>query len=101
VQSKAKSILVAIVLGVGISALLQVLALVAHEHGFASITRIVDWPNTLLQSLVPCVPVGSSETPRCEGSPLNLLAYFASLPVGAVVYSTIAFVILKRVRHVA
>jgi len=100
-QSRAKAILLAIFLGVGISALLQVLALVAHEQGFTSITRILDWPNTLLQSLVPCVPVGSSENPRCEGSPLNLLAYFASLPVGAVVYAIIAFVILRRLRHVA
>ena len=100
-QSRAKIVLLAIVAGIGLSALLQVLALLANEQGLAMVTRILDWPNTLLQSFVPCLPIGQPEEQRCEGSPMNLLTYFASLPIGAAVYSTVAYVFFKRRRHVA
>jgi hypothetical protein len=78
-----------------------VLALVAHEHGLTTATRFLDWPNGVLQSLVPCNPVGAPEKPLCEGSSLNLLAYFASWPVGATIYSIVAYIFFKRRWHVA
>ena len=48
--------------------------------------------------LVPvrCMNLGTTEHPRCEGTPPNVVAYFASFPFGATVYTTIAYIWLSR-----
>ena len=67
-----------------------------HEAGVESATRILSWPNTLLQNLIPCNNIGTVEQPFCEGTPLNFIAYVASFPLSVTVYATAAFVILRR-----
>jgi hypothetical protein len=81
-------ILPAIVIGVGMSALFQVLALVAYKAGHPLVTRLLDWPNTLIQAAVGA------------GSSVNLPAYFASLPLGVAVYAAGAYFFLgSRIRQ--
>jgi len=87
VLSRPKAIMLAITAGIGISAVLQVLALVAYQKGFAALTQILDWPNTLLQAAFPAVSMNSS---------INVLAYFASLPLGAAAYAIVAYILLRR-----
>jgi hypothetical protein len=82
-------ILPSIVIGVGISALFQVLALVAYKAGHPLVTRLLDWPNTLIQAAVS------------DGSSVNLPGYFASLPLGVAVYGVGAYLFLRsRIRQV-
>ncbi len=76
-------ILPSVVIGIGISALLQVLALIAYKAGHPLVTQLLDWPNTVIQAAVS------------DGSSVNLLAYFASLPLGVAVYGIGAYVFLK------
>lgn len=76
-------VLPSVVIGVGISAVLQVLALIAQERDLSLLTRILDWPNTVIQAAVS------------DGSSVNLLGYFASLPVGLAVYAMCAYVFLR------
>jgi hypothetical protein len=76
-------ILPAVVIGVGASALLQVLALMAFKAGLPLVTKVLDWPNTLIQAMFS------------DGSAVNLPAYFASLPLGVAVYATGAYFFLR------
>ena len=80
----SRLILPSVVIGVGISAVLQVLALVAQQAGLPLVTTLLDWPNTLIQAAVS------------DGSAVNLPGYFASLPLGVVVYATAAYVFLSK-----
>jgi hypothetical protein len=89
-------------LGIGIvlTGTLCVGAFVAHNAGAESIARVLFWPNTLLQELVPLHNIGTSAKPLYEGTPLNFLAYVASFPLALAAYSAIAYVALvKRARH--
>jgi hypothetical protein len=94
--SRARLVFLAITIGIAISAVLQVLALVAYQNGLVMITRILDWPNTLVQAAIACAPDGSADQQSCEGTPLNVLAYFASLPLGAAVYGAVAYIRLRK-----
>lgn len=82
---------VAIAIGITITASVAIAAHFAWSHGAETIANILLWPNSLLQSLVPDNPVH-------EGTPLNIAAYLASYPLGAIVYSGIAYSWLSRRR---
>lgn len=95
-RSRAHIVLPAIVAGIGVSALVQVLALLAQQQGFTLATRLLDWPNTLLQLITPCPQSGTDAARSCDGAPQNLWTYLASFPISAAVYSFIAFLHFRR-----
>lgn len=66
------------------------------ELGFTSLARLLAWPNGWLQSLVPPHNVGTAAHPVMEGSPLNAVAFAASVPLGALAYGAIAWGWLRR-----
>jgi len=68
------------------------------EAGATNLSAVIFWPNSLLQGATPCVTVESSVAGRsiCEGTPLNVVAFVASFPLSIVVYSVIAYVIIRR-----
>jgi hypothetical protein len=67
-----------------------------------SFSLVAFWPNTLLQSLVPCHNIGMGEEQWCEGTPINVLVYVLSFPLSVAVYSTVAYwMIRRRVAHAA
>lgn len=68
----------------------------AHEAGLETATSILSWPNTLLQNLITCNNMGTVEQPFCEGTPLNVIAYVASLSLSVAVYATVAYVLIRR-----
>ncbi len=43
--------------------------------------------------------MGSPEHPVYEGTPLNFLAFLASVPLGIVIYSVMAYAALSMVRR--
>lgn len=86
----------AFVLGAIATFALMGLSVIANECGYELASRIVFWQNTFLQSLVLPINIGSAEHAVYEGSPLNILAYLASLPLGILVYGMAAFAAISR-----
>lgn len=91
-----RTLLLSVLIGVAVTALLTVAASVCFDLGAEVATRILSWPNTLLQSLVPPLNIGTAERPFYEGTPLNILAYFASFPLSVGVYSVVAYVVIRK-----
>lgn len=85
----------AALIGVATTLLLFASALVADEAGFVRTAQSLLWQNSLLQGLVPLINIGTIEKPFYEGSPLNILAFFASIPVGFIVYGVASYVVLR------
>jgi hypothetical protein len=88
-------ILKALALGALATLALFGLSAVAADAGQTFLSRALFWQNTLLQALVPMNNIGTTEHPVYEGSPLNVVAYFLSFPLGFVAYSSAAFVWLR------
>jgi hypothetical protein len=83
-------------IGVAVTVILVAGAFIADASGFPAVARSLFWQNGLLQSLVPLGNIGTPERPVYEGSPLNLLAFMASIPLGFAIYGSLAYVALKR-----
>ena len=94
-----KRILLAFAIGVLATAALFALSFAADSFGFTSLANAFLWQNTLLQSLAPLGNMGTSEHPVYEGTPLNFLAFLASVPLGIVIYSVMAYAVLSMVRR--
>jgi len=77
------------------------LAFVAANANLDGLAKILFWQNSLLQSLAPLGNIGTAEHPVYEGTPLNFLAFLASIPVGIIVYSLFAYWALHRMRRAA
>ena len=94
-----KRILLAFAIGVLATAVLFALSFAADSFGFTSLANGLLWQNTLLQSFAPLDNMGTPEHPVYEGTPLNFLAFLASVPLGIVVYSVMAYAALSMVRR--
>ena len=95
-RSRAAVLMIAIGVGVLLTVALTSIAYYAYIAGAENLARVLFWPNTLLQSLVSCNEIGTSEHPMCEGTPLNVLAYGASFPVSVAAYAAITYVFIRR-----
>jgi hypothetical protein len=82
-------------LGAAITSALLALAVSLGAVGYASAARAVFWPNSLLQALIPRFNMGTLEHPFYEGTPLNLFAFIASIPLAFVIYSLAAYAYLR------
>lgn len=96
-KSRLGTLAVAISAGILLTAALTFAAYWAYEAGADGAARALSWPNTLLQFLVPCHNIGTAEQPVCEGTPINLLAYFLSFPLSIAVYTTATYVYMRKV----
>jgi len=94
-----KRVLVAIALGVLITFALIGLALAAASAGLDSLAKVLFWQNSLLQSLAPLGNIGTVEHPVYEGTPLNFLAFLASIPLGFLIYARVAYAALSFVQR--
>jgi hypothetical protein len=83
-------------LGGGVLAtfVLLALAFLAGAYDMDWLARALFWQNSLLQSLVPLGDIGTPGKPVHEGSPLNLLAFLASIPLGIAIYSSLLWTAL-------
>jgi len=91
-----KQIFIAVLIGTAVSFAFLGLSVYADELGFGFLAKVFAWPNTFLQLLVPPHNIGTAERPFLEGSPLNDLAFVASIPFGALLYGLPAFMWLQR-----
>lgn len=93
-----KRILLAFAIGVLVTAALFALSFTVESLGFTSLANGLLWQNALLQSFAPLGNIGTAEHPVYEGTPLNFLAFLASIPLGIVIYSLVGYVALSMVR---
>ena len=96
VKHPALRIIVAIAIGVAITMAMAYASHVAWRNHAEIVSHVLLWPNTLLQTLVPLNNVNTTEHPVYEATPVNIVAYLASYPIGAVVYSMAAYFLLFR-----
>ena len=94
-----KRILLAFAIGVLATAVLFALSFTADSFGFTSLANGLLWQNRLLQNFSPLGNIGTPEHPVYEGTPLNFLAFLASVPLGIVIYSVMAYAALFMVRR--
>lgn len=94
-----KRVLLALVVGLFSTGLFIGLSFAADFFGFPTIASALFWQNTLLQSYAPLGNIGTAAHPVYEGSPLNFLAFLASIPFGFIVYSVLAYAALTCVRR--
>ena len=94
-----KRVLLSLAIGLVVTGLLLSLAFAFDDVGFPTVARALFWQNALLQSFVPLGNIGTAAHPVHEGSPLNLLAFLAGIPLGFLIYSVVAFVVLGKMRR--
>jgi hypothetical protein len=92
---KTKSLLI----GTSVTLVLLLLAFSISASINPWFSRALFWQNTLLQSLIPPLNIGTAEHPVYEGTPLNILAFFASIPLGIAIYSTAAYFLIRPTRR--
>jgi len=88
--------LIAIAIGTVLTLSLLGLAAAADSAGLATLADALFWQNGLLQHFAPLHNIGTSERPIYEGTPINFLAFLASIPLGIVIYSVAAYLALHR-----
>lgn len=91
-----KRVLLAAVIGVAITLLLIAASFAADDAGHEALSNLLFWQNWLLQALVPAPNIGSAGNPFAEGLPLAFVAWFASVPLGFLIYGVAAFAIIRR-----
>ena len=94
-----RDVAIAAAFGVLLTLLLLAFAVAANAAGHDDVARVLFWPNGFLQGLVGRHNIGTPEDPFYEGTPLNFLAYVASIPFGFVVYGAIAYVAIRLMRR--
>jgi len=92
----ALKVIAALAIGVTVMAVTAYAASFAYKHDAPTISRVLFWPNTVLQSAVPPHNIGTAERPFYEATPFNILAHLASYPFGAVAYAVAAYLMLFR-----
>ncbi|APG05889.1 hypothetical protein BJI69_19590 [Luteibacter rhizovicinus DSM 16549] len=96
-----KRILLAALIGVTVTLLLIASSFAADDAGHETLSNVLFWQNWLLQALVPTPDIGAAEHPFAEGTPLTFIAWFASVPLGFVIYGVAAFAIMRRPKPIS
>jgi hypothetical protein len=93
-----KRVLLAAVIGVAVTLLLIAASFAADDAGHETLSNVLFWQNWLLQALVPAQNIGPAENPFARGMPLAFVAWFASVPLGFVIYGGAAFAVIRRLK---
>jgi|SRR4249919_1195275 len=94
-----RKVLIALGIGTGLTLVLLGIAVVADSAGLAELADALFWQNGVLQHFAPLHNIGTPERPVYEGTPLNFLAFLASIPLGIAIYSVAAYVALRSFRR--
>ena len=84
------------VLGIGVGVTAVTAAVAWALAGPGSAGGLIFWPNALLQYLVPTPNIGTPDQPFYDFTPLKFVALVASVPLAIIVYSALAYVLLRR-----
>ena len=78
-------------IGVGVTLALLALAFGVSDKNLA---QAIFWHNTLIQNAIGGYNIGTPEQPVIEGTPMNILAFLASIPLGFLIYGVIAYFVI-------
>ena len=90
-----RDVIKASIFGIAFTLLLLTGAFVADSAGHSGLARAIFWQNGLLQAAVPLNNIGTAQEPVYEGTPLNLMAFVASIPLGFIIYGVAGYVALR------
>lgn len=88
----------ALVIGVALTLTLFGLGFVFAEDRL-DLSLALYWQASLMQSLIPCIEVGTPPQPLCENVPMNASVFWAGIPVGVFIYTAVAYVVLRLIRR--
>lgn len=83
-------------IGILLAISMAALSYLADVAGASILSKILLWPNSLLQSFTPLYNIGIAERPIYEGTPLNFIAFVASFPLAALIYGIAAYFVIGR-----
>jgi hypothetical protein len=95
-RSRPTPICLSLKIGALLTALDMGAAQLASAIGKPGVASFVYWPNAIIQAFLPCVPMDVSGKHYCEGTPLNVIAFWTSIPVSVVLYAVIAFIVMRH-----
>ena len=90
---------IASIIGVLLTLLLLAGGSAADSAGHPDVARVLFWHNGLLQSFIPLNNIGTAGHPVYEGTPLHIMGFFASIPLGFVIYGVAAYAALRLLRR--
>ena len=67
----------------------------ASAMKLTELSHILYWQGWWLQEFIPCLNIGSAESPICEGTSLNIIVFFLGIPFGIILYALLAFTVLS------
>jgi hypothetical protein len=94
-----KRVLIAAAVGMATTMVLIAASFSADDAGYDTLSQSLFWQNWVLQSILPTPSIESMQHPFDHGMPLPFIAWFASIPVGFVVYGVVAFIVIGKIRH--
>ena len=87
------------IIGIVLTLLLLAGSYIADAYGHNELARLLFWHNDALQNLIPPHNIGTPDKPFHEGTPLNIFGFFASIPLGFVIYGFVAYIALRLFRN--
>jgi hypothetical protein len=87
------------ILGIALTLLLLAVAFVVDSTGHPELARVLFWQNELLQVLTPGHNIGTPTHPIHEGTPLHLIGFIASIPIGFVIYGGLTYIVPRLLRR--
>ena len=91
-----RRVMLAAVIGVAVTLLLIAASFAADDAGLETLSNVLFWQNWLLQALVPAPTGPPAANPFAGGMPLAFIAWFASVPLGFVIYGVAAYAVIRR-----
>ena len=87
------------IIGISVTLLFLAGSFIADAYGHNNLARLLFWHNEVLQNLIPHHNIGTPENPIYEGTPLNILGFFFSIPLGFAIYGNGAYFALRFFRN--
>jgi hypothetical protein len=94
-----KTLLQALGAGVIVTLGLFGFAWLAADRGNVELSYYFYWQGKWLEGFVPCENVGHTLYPVCKLTTLHVVAFYAGIPFGIVVYGAVAWLIMTVVKR--
>lgn len=94
-----KTLLLSLAIGTAITLGLFGLGYLASEQGAETLSYFLYWQAYLMQVLLPCSVVIAPGRFLCEDEAVGMTLFFAGLPVGILIYSSAACLVLRLLRR--
>ena len=98
-QIRVKTFVVSVVIGTVVTLALFGLGYIASDRGAETLSYVLYWQAYVMYMLLPCSTLGISEELLCESMTAAKVTFFGGIPVGIVIYSTLAWLALRLLRR--